>query len=165
MMTTRWSAGSMVLKLIHVPAREVFLNEIEGGFHCAVGGPVDGRVVDAGRAAGRQVDRVAVSGRAREGEAPDEGGGTAVGTIFKFAIIIEPVVAELEAITPMPTTCNLKQGSTQILDRLGDHPRVKQELTQSTIEVITGICTPSPSRRPTCAARCRSCTTWATSWG
>ncbi|HEX9953409.1 MAG TPA: glutamate--cysteine ligase [Rubricoccaceae bacterium] len=39
-----------------------------------------------------------------------------------------------------PQTCNLKQGSTLILDRVGDHPKVKQELTQSTIEVITGIC-------------------------
>ena len=40
-----------------------------------------------------------------------------------------------------PQTCNLKQGSTLILDRVGDHPKVKQELTQSTIEVITGVCT------------------------
>ncbi len=40
-----------------------------------------------------------------------------------------------------PQTCNLKQGSTLILDRVGDHPKIKQELTQSTVEVITGICT------------------------
>ena len=39
-----------------------------------------------------------------------------------------------------PHTCNLKQGSTLILDRVGDHPKIKQELTQSTVEVITGIC-------------------------
>ena len=48
------------------------------------------------------------------------------------------VEVELQILDPQ--TCNLKQGSTQILDRLGDHPRVKQELTQSTVEVITGIC-------------------------
>ena len=39
-----------------------------------------------------------------------------------------------------PHTCNLKQGSTRILDRVGDHPKIKQELTQSTVEVITGVC-------------------------
>ncbi len=40
-----------------------------------------------------------------------------------------------------PQTHNLKQGSVALLDRLGhDHPKIKQELTQSTIEVITGIC-------------------------
>lgn len=48
------------------------------------------------------------------------------------------VEVELQILDPQ--TCNLKQGSTQILDRVGDHPRIKQELTQSTIEVITGIC-------------------------
>lgn len=48
------------------------------------------------------------------------------------------VEVELQILDPQ--SFNLKQGSTQILDRLGDHPRVKQELTQSTIEVITGIC-------------------------
>ena len=48
------------------------------------------------------------------------------------------VEVELQIIDPV--TCNLKQGSTLLLDRLGDHPKIKQELTQSTIEVITGIC-------------------------
>ena len=48
------------------------------------------------------------------------------------------VEVELQIIDPV--TCNLKQGSTQLLDRLGDHPKIKQELTQSTIEVITGVC-------------------------
>lgn len=47
---------------------------------------------------------------------------------------------EIELQIVDPVTCNLKQGSTQLLDRLGDHPKIKQELTQSTIEVITGIC-------------------------
>ncbi|MGB3544846.1 carboxylate-amine ligase, partial [Rubrivirga sp.] len=49
------------------------------------------------------------------------------------------VEIELQIVDPM--TCNLKQGSVDLLDRLGnDHPKIKQELTQSTIEVITGIC-------------------------
>ena len=48
---------------------------------------------------------------------------------------------EIELQIVDPVTCNLKQGSTLLLDRLGDHPKIKQELTQSTIEVITGICT------------------------
>ena len=49
------------------------------------------------------------------------------------------VEVELQIVDPM--TFNLKQGSVDLLDRLGnDHPRIKQELTQSTIEVITGIC-------------------------
>ena len=47
---------------------------------------------------------------------------------------------ELELQIVDPVTFNLKSGSVAILDRLGDHPKVKQELTQSTIEVITGIC-------------------------
>ncbi|NNF57294.1 MAG: glutamate--cysteine ligase [Rhodothermaceae bacterium] len=47
---------------------------------------------------------------------------------------------ELEVQILDPVTFNLKSGSVAILDRLGDHPKVKQELTQSTIEVITGIC-------------------------
>ena len=48
------------------------------------------------------------------------------------------VEVELQIVDPL--SCNLKQGSKLILDRVGDHPRIKQELTQSTIEVITGIC-------------------------
>lgn len=49
------------------------------------------------------------------------------------------VEVELQIVDP--ATFNLKQGSVQLLDRLGnDHPKIKQELTQSTIEVITGIC-------------------------
>ncbi len=48
---------------------------------------------------------------------------------------------EIELQIVDPSTFNLKQGSVALLDRLGhDHPRIKQELTQSTIEVITGIC-------------------------
>ena len=47
---------------------------------------------------------------------------------------------EIELQIVDPSTFNLKQGSVALLDRLGDHPRVKQELTQSTVEVITGIC-------------------------
>lgn len=47
---------------------------------------------------------------------------------------------EIELQIVDPVTFNLKQGSVQLLDRLGDHPRIKQELTQSTVEVITGIC-------------------------
>lgn len=49
------------------------------------------------------------------------------------------VEVELQIVDP--ATCNLKQGSVELLDRLGrDHPKIKQELTQSTVEVITGIC-------------------------
>ena len=48
--------------------------------------------------------------------------------------------AEIELQILDPETFNLKQGSTRILDRVGDHPRIKQELTQSTVEVITGVC-------------------------
>ena len=47
---------------------------------------------------------------------------------------------ELEVQIVDPTTFNLTSGSTQILDRVGDHPKIKQELTQSTVEIITGIC-------------------------
>ncbi|MDX1418601.1 MAG: glutamate--cysteine ligase [Rubricoccaceae bacterium] len=47
---------------------------------------------------------------------------------------------ELELQVIDPATCNLKSGSCDILERLGDHPKIKQELTQSTVEVITGIC-------------------------
>lgn len=47
---------------------------------------------------------------------------------------------ELELQIQDPTTHNLKSGSVQLLNRLGDHPKIKQELTQSTIEVITGVC-------------------------
>ncbi len=48
------------------------------------------------------------------------------------------VEVELQIVDPV--TGNLRQGSTAILDRVGDHPRIKQELTQSTVEVITGVC-------------------------
>ncbi|MEM0963617.1 MAG: glutamate--cysteine ligase [Bacteroidota bacterium] len=48
---------------------------------------------------------------------------------------------EIELQIVDPVTFNLKQGSVDLLDRLGtDHAKIKQELTQSTIEVITGIC-------------------------
>ncbi|MEM6785510.1 MAG: carboxylate--amine ligase, partial [Bacteroidota bacterium] len=39
---------------------------------------------------------------------------------------------ELEVQIVDPTTFNLTSGSTRILDRVGDHPKIKQELTQST---------------------------------
>ncbi len=48
---------------------------------------------------------------------------------------------ELEVQILDPDTMNLTSGSLGILERVGtDHPKIKQELTQSTIEVITGIC-------------------------
>ena len=52
-----------------------------------------------------------------------------------------PLGGEIELQIVDPVTFNLKQGSVRLLERLGDdHPKIKQELTQSTIEVITGIC-------------------------
>ena len=52
---------------------------------------------------------------------------------------------EIELQVVDPQSHNLKQGSVQILEALagvdGALDHVKQELTQSTIEVITGICT------------------------
>ncbi|MDT0630533.1 glutamate--cysteine ligase [Rubrivirga sp. S365] len=55
----------------------------------------------------------------------------------------EPTLGvEVELQIVDPSTFNLKQGSVALLDRVGrDHPKIKQELTQSTVEVITGICT------------------------
>ncbi|MEM8560340.1 MAG: glutamate--cysteine ligase [Bacteroidota bacterium] len=47
---------------------------------------------------------------------------------------------ELELQIVDPTSFNLTSGSTRLLDRVGDHPKIKQELTQSTVEIITGIC-------------------------
>lgn len=47
---------------------------------------------------------------------------------------------ELEIQIIDPETMNLTSGSVEIINRVGDHPKIKQELTQSTIEVITGIC-------------------------
>ena len=51
---------------------------------------------------------------------------------------------ELEVQILDPETMNLTSGSVDILERLSiggvEHPKIKQELTQSTIEVITGIC-------------------------
>ncbi len=54
----------------------------------------------------------------------------------------EPTVGvEIELQIVDPVTFNLKQGSVQLIERVGgDHPKIKQELTQSTVEVITGIC-------------------------
>ena len=52
---------------------------------------------------------------------------------------------EIELQIVDPQSHNLKQGSVEILERLaavdGALDHVKQELTQSTIEVITGVCT------------------------
>ncbi|CAN5607267.1 glutamate--cysteine ligase [soil metagenome] len=47
---------------------------------------------------------------------------------------------ELEVQLIDPETCNLTSGSVEILDQLGAHPKIKQELTQSTVEIVTGIC-------------------------
>ncbi|MEP0548207.1 MAG: glutamate--cysteine ligase [Rhodothermales bacterium] len=51
---------------------------------------------------------------------------------------------ELEVQILDPATMNLTSGSLAILDRVNvngvEHPKIKQELTQSTVEVITGIC-------------------------
>ncbi len=48
---------------------------------------------------------------------------------------------ELELQVLDPVTQNLKSASCQVLERVGgNHPKIKQELTQSTIEIITGIC-------------------------
>jgi carboxylate-amine ligase len=54
------------------------------------------------------------------------------------------VGVELEVQILDPETMNLTSGSLDILNRVdtngAEHPKIKQELTQSTIEVITGIC-------------------------
>lgn len=48
---------------------------------------------------------------------------------------------EMELQIVHPETQNLHPGSLEIMERLGgEHPRIKPELTQSTIEVITGVC-------------------------
>jgi len=47
---------------------------------------------------------------------------------------------EIELQIVNPDTQALQSGSVDIMNRIGDHPRIKPELTQSTIEVITGIC-------------------------
>ncbi len=48
------------------------------------------------------------------------------------------VEIELQIIDP--ESCNLKSASLDILHRLNGDDRIKQELTQSTVEVITGVC-------------------------
>ncbi|MEM1095444.1 MAG: glutamate--cysteine ligase [Bacteroidota bacterium] len=60
----------------------------------------------------------------------------------------EPTLGvEIELQIVNPDTLNLHSGSLAIMDEVGDHPRIKPELTQSTIEVITGICkTPAEAR-------------------
>ena len=47
---------------------------------------------------------------------------------------------EMELQVLDPGSLDLTSRSCAILGRLGDHPKIKQELTQSTVEVITGIC-------------------------
>ena len=47
---------------------------------------------------------------------------------------------ELELQLIDPRTMNLTSASPQIFERLGESDRIKQELTQSTVEVITGVC-------------------------
>lgn len=48
---------------------------------------------------------------------------------------------ELELQVIDPESWNLASRSIQIFERLDDLSRIKQELTQSTVEVITGVCT------------------------
>ncbi|MEM1269959.1 MAG: glutamate--cysteine ligase [Bacteroidota bacterium] len=47
---------------------------------------------------------------------------------------------EIEVQVVDPRTHNLAAGSLDILERFGESPHLKQELTQSTVEVITGVC-------------------------
>ena len=47
---------------------------------------------------------------------------------------------ELEIQVIDPETMNLTSRSVQILERLDQDSPIKQELTQSTVEVITGVC-------------------------
>jgi carboxylate-amine ligase len=47
---------------------------------------------------------------------------------------------EVELQIVHPETQNLHPGSAIVMDILGDHPRIKPELTQSTVEIITGVC-------------------------
>lgn len=58
---------------------------------------------------------------------------------------------ELEIQILDPETMNLTSGSVDLLARLNagraEHPKIKQELTQSTVEVITGICDDVPHAR------------------
>ncbi len=63
-------------------------------------------------------------------------------TSIPFTSSPRPTIGvELEVQILDPDTMNLTAGSLDILERVGnDHPKIKQELTQSTIEVITGIC-------------------------
>ncbi|MDX1438914.1 MAG: glutamate--cysteine ligase [Rubricoccaceae bacterium] len=65
------------------------------------------------------------------------------------------VGVELELQILDPNTFNLKSGSVDLLGVLGDHPKIKQELTQSTIEVITGICNTAAEARDDLAASIR----------
>lgn len=59
---------------------------------------------------------------------------------------------ELEVQILDPETMNLTAGSVDLLTRISngdgaEHPKIKQELTQSTVEVITGICDDVPHAR------------------
>lgn len=48
---------------------------------------------------------------------------------------------ELELQVIDPATYNLHSAACEVLERVGaQHPRIKQELTQSTVEIITGVC-------------------------
>jgi carboxylate-amine ligase len=48
---------------------------------------------------------------------------------------------ELELQVLDPVSFNLRSASCEVIARVGaDHPKIKQELTQSTVEIITGIC-------------------------
>jgi carboxylate-amine ligase len=62
---------------------------------------------------------------------------------------------EIELQVVDPVTLNLKSGAVEILERLGEHPRIKQELTQSTVEVITGVCDTVAEARDDLAASIR----------
>lgn len=48
------------------------------------------------------------------------------------------VEVELQIVDP--ETMDLYQGSAKVMEVIGDHPRIKPELTQSTVEIITGVC-------------------------
>jgi carboxylate-amine ligase len=63
---------------------------------------------------------------------------------------------ELEVQVVDPTSYNLRSASCEVLERVGpDHPRIKQELTQSTVEVITGVCDTIADARADLAATMR----------
>jgi carboxylate-amine ligase len=59
------------------------------------------------------------------------------------------VGVELELQVLDPGTFNLKSAACEVLEYVGgtEHPRIKQELTQSTVEIVTGVCDTVESAR------------------